>query len=226
VTTFADTIRKHGFRNTGYDLLGFQYDMEAELEDSDLFEWVDVKPTGNDDCMLAARCKLKADVPSRVPRRISVPFGRGAFGIPGLPTIPSRTQDVALFFILLPEHPALASLDGLSVFNSKLGPASEAFHDRSTQTILEVTGSRAQPPSQGRPHRRGSTAHLISCGGGRRPLARRGGKLVSTSRGCIRTGARLEAAGIGGKAHPAGFPQPRLVSVIVRAERILIRRAD
>jgi hypothetical protein len=63
VTTFADTIRKHGFRNTGYDLLGFQYDMEAELEDSDLFEWVDVKPTGNDDCMLAARCKLKADVP-------------------------------------------------------------------------------------------------------------------------------------------------------------------
>lgn len=63
MSTFGDIIRKHGFRNTADNLLGFQIDMDAYLEDSDLFEWIDVKRTSNDDCMLAAKCKLRADIP-------------------------------------------------------------------------------------------------------------------------------------------------------------------
>ena len=62
MSEFGDIVRKHGFRNTGDNLLGFQIDMDAYLEESDLFEWIDVKRTGNDNCMLAAKCKLKADI--------------------------------------------------------------------------------------------------------------------------------------------------------------------
>lgn len=63
MSKFGDIIRKHGFRNTGDALLGFQIDLDAYLEDSELFEWIEVKRTGDDDCMLSAKCKLKADIP-------------------------------------------------------------------------------------------------------------------------------------------------------------------
>lgn len=62
MNAFGDIVRKHGSRNTGDDLLGFQIDMDAYLEESDLFDWFDVKPTCDDDCMLNAKCKLKANV--------------------------------------------------------------------------------------------------------------------------------------------------------------------
>ena len=62
MTKFEDIIRRHGFRNTGDNLLGFEIDMDAFLEDSDLFEWIDIKQTGNDDCMLYAKCKLKTGI--------------------------------------------------------------------------------------------------------------------------------------------------------------------
>ena len=60
MTRFSDIIRKHGSRNTGDNLLGFQLDMDAYLQSSDLFECVDVKPTGNDDCIGTDACGFLA----------------------------------------------------------------------------------------------------------------------------------------------------------------------
>jgi len=62
MSKFGDIIRNHGSRNSGDDLLGFQIDIDAYLEESDLFEWIDIKPTRDEDCMLAAKCSLKEGI--------------------------------------------------------------------------------------------------------------------------------------------------------------------
>ncbi len=62
MSKFGDIIRDHGCRNSGDDLLGFQIDMDVYLEESDLFEWIEVRPTGNAECMLKAKCSLKEGV--------------------------------------------------------------------------------------------------------------------------------------------------------------------
>ena len=58
----ADMLDVHGFRNTGDNLLGFQMDMDAYLEETDLFDDIRTQKTGDSRCMLKATCRLKVGV--------------------------------------------------------------------------------------------------------------------------------------------------------------------
>lgn len=52
-------MRSHGSRNTGHDLQGFAIDLDSFLDSSGLFDGVQVTETGEDDCMLVAKCQVR-----------------------------------------------------------------------------------------------------------------------------------------------------------------------
>jgi hypothetical protein len=56
--SFESILNRHGARNSGDDLLGFEIDMEHFLETDDAIEWAEVVRRGRADCMLEATCKF------------------------------------------------------------------------------------------------------------------------------------------------------------------------
>jgi len=56
---YSEILNRHGYRNSGDNLTGFRIDIDHILEDSGLFEWVELKEASSLDCMVTAVCKAK-----------------------------------------------------------------------------------------------------------------------------------------------------------------------
>jgi hypothetical protein len=62
MSEFSDIVRRYGFRMTGEDLMEFCKDLDAFLDDPELFGSLEVFQTYEPDCMVIASCQIQSGV--------------------------------------------------------------------------------------------------------------------------------------------------------------------